>query len=101
MGQHNPLLPVMIRSELESRVIMNRPPERPPDEQWAVIKRTLEIGWRLTKLTPDQLAREAVIAYDSCADNDSKNSWYIEHSSLRHASGNNSSLIYKVNTFVA
>ena len=79
MGQHNPLLPVMIRSELESRVIMNRPPERPPDEQWAVIKRTLEIGWRLTKLTPDQLAREAVVAYDSCADNGSKK-WLVQDS---------------------
>ena len=61
----------MLRSEFVSWVIMNRPPERPIDEQWAVIKRAHERGWWSSRLTANEFAREAVIACDSCAVNDS------------------------------
>ena len=50
---------------------MNRPPERPIDEQWAVIKRAHEMGWRSFRLTANEFAREAVVAGDSCAVNGS------------------------------
>ena len=50
---------------------MNRPPERPIDEQWAVIKRARKMGWRSIRLTANEFAREAVVACDSCAVNGS------------------------------
>ena len=39
-------------------------PERPIDEQWAVIKRAHEWGWRSSRLTANEFAREARSMFD-------------------------------------
>jgi len=80
-------------------VIMNRSLERPIDEQWAVIKRARKWGWRSSRLTANEFARQAVIACDSCTANGSMNYWVRGLFKIHPRWWKQLFLIYKVNTF--
>ena len=69
------------------------------DEQWTVIKHAHEWGWRSSRLTANEFAREAVIACDSLRGQWSMKTLDTILFKIHPRWWKQLFLIYKVNTF--